>query len=388
MPPSPAPQSRSSDPLARVRDRVLLHLRESTSTLLKHVPESAAGTVLPAGPIPPQHRWTVGSGRPCPLVLDPARYRTETATPQNPFRFTPPSLFNPEADPGQALRELDGWSSPFDLILTPTGLLSSNIAGMRALMEAMRLVEGARTHRLVLAVPLGPGWLTTMGAQVLAALLSSVRVPKALVLDAEHSPVDSVERLRAVRCVVTESPDTAVLGPGLAALDALAHGASFVSFDETTAATNAKPYPGEPFPPASPTWPGILHRRLLTYLAGPTATVHLEGLGRCCCEPCLAWGEERGHGEIGRPYAVLGQEGHAEATHAHNLAVVSDVARELDRDLPDEPGSAKRKRRERWQRMCSDAVQEHHWHNGAADPKVPSLDPPEELLLRADRPAR
>ncbi|WP_017608511.1 hypothetical protein [Nocardiopsis xinjiangensis] len=381
MPRSPDPLPRSSDPLSRV----LLHLRESTSTLLEHVPESAAGAVLPAGPVPPQHRWTVGSGRPRPLVLDPARYRTETATPRHPFRFTPPSLFNPEGDPPRALAELDRWSAPFDLVLTPTGLLTCDKAGIQALMEAVRLVEDVRTHRLVLAVPLGPGWLTATGAQVLAALLDSVRIPKALVLDAEHSPVDSVERLRALRCVVTESPDTAVLGPGLAALDALAHGASFVSFDETTTAVDAKPYPGEPFPPASPVRPGILHRRLLTYLAGPTATVHLEGLGRCCCEPCLRWGEERGHGQVGRPYSVLGQEGSAEAAHAHNLAVVSDVARELTRGLPDVSEAEKRGR---WWRLCFEAVRAHDWHNGAADPALPPLDPPEELLFWAGYPER
>lgn len=385
MPPSPARQSRSSDPLARVENRVLFHMRESTSPLLNHVPAGTAGAVLTAGPVPPQHRWAVGSGRPCPLVLDPARYRTETATPQDPFRFTPPSLFNPEGDPAQALRELDRWPSPFDLVLTPTGLLSSDIVGMRSLMEAMRLVEGVRTRRLVLAVPLGPGWLTTMGAQVLAALLDLSSIPKALILDAEHSPVDSVEQLRAVRCVVTESPDTAVLGPGLASLDALAHGASFASVDEATTAVNAKSYPGEPFPPASSTWPGILHQRLLTYLAGPTATVHLEGLGRCCCEPCLGWGEERGHGEIGRPYAVLGQEGNAEATHAHNLAVYSDLARELTRELPNDSEAEKR---QRWQRMCCDAVRAHDWHNGAADTTLPPLEPPEELLFWAAHPAR
>src|SRR5699024_1581100 len=147
---SPAPQPASSDPLSCVRGRFLLRLRESTSALLEHVPEATAGAVLPAGPVPAQHRWTVGTGRPRPLVLDPVRYRTETATRQHPFRFTPPSLFNPAGDPRQALEELDSWSSPFDLVLTPTRLLTSDVSGMRALREAVRLVESARTHRLVL----------------------------------------------------------------------------------------------------------------------------------------------------------------------------------------------------------------------------------------------
>lgn len=381
---SPAPQPASSDPLSCVRGRFLLRLRESTSALLEHVPEATAGAVLPAGPVPAQHRWTVGTGRPRPLVLDPVRYRTETATRQHPFRFTPPSLFNPAGDPRQALEELDSWSSPFDLVLTPTRLLTSDVSGMRALREAVRLVESARTHRLVLAVPLGPGWLTTMGAHALAALLDPVSIPKALILDAERSPVDSVERLRALRCVVTESPGTAVLDTsGLAALDALAHNAPFVSVDEAAGAVNAAPCPGEPAPPP---WPGILHRRLLTDLAGPRATMHLEGLGRCCCDPCLMWGEERGHGALGRPYSVLGQDESAAARHVHNLAVYSSLALELTRDLP--RGRRFAELTKRWQRMCIDAVREHDWHNGAADPKLPSLDPSEELLFCAGYPAR
>ncbi|WP_017575517.1 hypothetical protein [Nocardiopsis kunsanensis] len=370
MPPSPAPQPRSSEPLARVQDRVLLHLRRSTLTLLEHVPANAAGAVLPAGEVPLQHRRTVGSGRPAPLVLDPARYRTDTATPQAPFRFPPANLCNPDGDPGRALKQLDRCPSPFDALLTPTGLLASDRTGIQALLEAVRLVQGLRTRRLVLALPLGPGWLTRTGTQVLAALLAPVSLPKALVLDGEHGPVGSVEELRALRCVLTELPGTAVLGAtGLTALDALAHGAPFVSVD-------AAPRSEGPSPP------GVLHHRLLTYLAGPAATAHLQGLGRCCCEPCLQWGEERAHGRVGRPYAVLGQDGNAEAAHAHNLTVVSDLARKLTR------GAVRGDRTKLWRRMCTDAVREHDWHRDAAGPALPSLGPSEELLFRADHPAR
>ncbi|WP_193373852.1 hypothetical protein [Nocardiopsis kunsanensis] len=81
-------------------------------------------------------------------------------------------------------------------------------------------------------------------------------------------------------------------------------------------------------------------------------------------------------------YAVLGQEPNAEAAHAHNLTVVSDLARKLTR------GAVRGDRTELWRRMCTDAVREHDWRRDAAGPALPSLDPSEELLFRAGHPAR
>lgn len=347
------------------------------------MPDTAEGAVLTPGAVPPELRRTAGTGRRYPLVLDPAWHRRGRATPRRPFRFTPRNLFNPEDDPRRALAELNDWSSPFDLALTPTGFLTDDTTGIRALQEAIRLVEEVRPHRLILAIPLTSGWLTEFRARDLVSLLRPVRVPTALILDPERVPVDSAARARALRSIVAGCQGTGVLGTGLAALDAMSHGAGFASVDEVTAAATATPSPGEPFPPVPSTSPGILHRRLLTYLTGPTATAHLEGgLGRCDCEPCLRWGEDRGDGDIGRPYGAFGPEGGADpdAAYAHNLTIRSRLWHTLSR-APSPDARAKR-----WQRMCFDAVRAHGWHNGAADPKLPPLRPPEELLFWADWP--
>lgn len=375
---SPTASPGPPDPLSPVRDRVLLHVRDTAPGLHLRMPTTVGGIVLPsgAGTAPPRNERTTGSGHAYPMVHDPARHRTRVATGEEPFHFTPWSAYNGERDPGRALTEMDRWQSPMALLLTPTGFLPGDAPGIRALREAVHLLERVRTDRTVLAVPVDAAWLSDFGAHTLVDLLEPVRAPKALVLDTERVQVDTAARLRALRQVVSEVPDTAVLGAGLVGLDALAHGAPFASLDEAAAAAGAPPYPGDPFPPAAPTWPGVLNRTLLTYMAGPTATAHLPALGRCTCEPCLRWGEARSLGEPGRPFEELGQAGPG-VVHGHNLAVWSELWQEIAREPTPWARAA------RWNAVCVAAVRAHDWHNGAADPRLPPLEPPRELCLMA-----
>ncbi|WP_152476589.1 hypothetical protein [Nocardiopsis salina] len=369
------------DPLARVRGRVLLHVRDTAPGLHLRLPTTVGGIVLTsdARRAPPRNQRLYASGHAYPMLHDPARHRSFVATEEEPFRFTPWSIYNRARDPGRALLEMDRWQSPMALLLTPTGFLRGDISGIRALRNAVRLLERVATRRTVLAVPVGADWLSDFGAQTLVTELGPVHTPKALVLDPERVRVDTAERLRALRLVVSEVPDTAVLGAGLVGLDALVHGASFASIDEVTAAGATPPYPGEPFPPATPTWPGILNRTLLAYMAGPTTTVHLPSLGRCECEPCLQWGEARSLGEIGRPFDELGQAAPGEV-HAHNLAVWSQLWGEVVRG----PWPLTK----RWKAVCEAAVHAHDWHNDMAGPRLPPLDPPRELYFMAEEPKR
>lgn len=354
--PSPTPDDTPTDPLAPIRDRILLHVKVTKHAPLNRVSTATSGVVF-SGKRARSHLETFAKlhGDGCPTVLDPSAYEYYIATPEEPFSRKDPDLFSGDGLEDTLERLLESSAS---LVLAPTGFLRANAEGLRALQEAARRVDSLDTSRVVLALPLEAKWLAG-DPEPLVKSLRQVRTPKALILGAEGNPVNSVDKAKALRRLVSQCPDTALLRTDLAGVDAMVHGASFASIGDTSS-VRYTPLPWKDAWSNRPgdTSPHVLSPHLLDYFKGSRLAEYPgQELLRCSCAFCARWAAERHRHEPGRLLSDFHDRADTADAHAHNMAVWSGLWAYLARD-----GSLALAR-QRWERLCSDAVDSYEEFN-------------------------
>ncbi|GAA1440425.1 hypothetical protein [Nocardiopsis tropica] len=360
--PLPAAGHSPPDPLAAVRGRVLLHVKDVRHAPLGHVPAVAGGVVFSGGKARERAKeFIAGTAHACPVVLDPSAYESSYATAEEPFTTEPQHYVDTRRTGLGAT--LEQWTAaPADLVLSPTRYLRCDDEGEQALAAAVRQMNGTDAPTVVFAVPVDAAWLTERRTHLIAAL-RNVRAPKALILGARNNPLESRRRASALREVLRSCPDTALLRTDLAALEAMACGAPFTSVGDTSSVRHAVPPGTQGGRPGTDSSPHVILPALMGYFHGSTLAERLRNPRRCLCTPCVEWGESRNNGEAGRALSDFQDSADRKAAHAHNMAVWSRWWRELASETS--PGDV----RSRWQGMCRRALNEYEWHNREISPR-------------------
>ncbi|MEE2038820.1 hypothetical protein Q8791_16475 [Nocardiopsis sp. CT-R113] len=375
--PSPFAGHAPPDPLAAVRGRVLLHVKDVRYAPLGRVQDVAGGVVF-SGKNAREgvKKFIAGTDHGCPVLLDPSAYENFYATAEEPFTTEPRHYVDTHRTGLGAT--LEQWAaSPADLVLTPTRYLRCDDAGARALDAAVGQMNATDTRPVVFSVPVDATWLTERREHLITSL-QRVRAPKALILGARNNPLDSKRRARALREVLRSCPDTALLRTDLAALDAMAYGASFTSVGDTASVRHAVPPEMRGGRPGTDSSPHVVLPALMGYFHGSTLAERLRNPRRCLCTPCVEWGEARNNGEAGRLLSDFQDSADKKAAHAHNMAVWSRWWRELASE------SSPESVRSRWKGMCRRALNEYEWHNREFSPREDTFRASNALRYWAD----
>jgi hypothetical protein len=305
----------------------------------------------------------------CPLLLDPAAYETEVATPEQPFwlgegdrQFVKPTL-------GSFLSDL--LAAGADAVLTPTKYIRR---GEIEALEAVLDTSADLPPEAVLAIPLDVDWIAPERVGKLAGLLNRSPAPKAVMLGGQFNPPERVANgLPGLRRLAGEVADIALFRTDLAAFDGLAHGALSGAIGTSSTLRHIIP-PGErPFtsnhPDAEPdNSPHLLVRDLVHYVKGSALA---DGFGDkagplCGCRHCRQ-----------RRLTSFLARGDWRDARLHGVAVWTDWLP----DLVDQPSLTDRQRY--WSSLCRLGIDGHAIYNRmAANPDSP-FAPDRPLLFWA-----
>ncbi|MFI6576375.1 hypothetical protein ACIBFB_11270 [Nocardiopsis sp. NPDC050513] len=316
-------------------------------------------------------------GHDCPTVLDPTRYEDHIATPDAPFTLDGLGVLG-EPSLEEALALLT--CSPATLVLTPSGFFRADADGETAIKEAARRIDDLDTGNVVLALPLEAAWLAG-DPTPLVEILRRTRTPKALILGGKGNPVSSVAKAEALRTIVSHCPDTALLRSDLAGVDAMVHGASFSSIGDTSS-TRYTPLPwGRPWSPKpKDSSPNVLNPHLLDWMRGSGLAEYADHeLLWCACAFCTGWAADRNRQPPVRSLGELHDPADEPDARAHNMAVWSELWAYLAHD------GSRTGARNRWTRLCSDAVDRHREYDGRLGTRFTRFRAPSVLRHWAGR---
>ncbi|WP_052390895.1 hypothetical protein [Streptomyces sp. NRRL B-24484] len=271
------------------------------------------------------------------VLADPARYGDGVATADEPFLSPADQL--PAADPlGQAVEDQLGAGAT--AVLTPTGYLPAT--DTPALIAAVRQLTARQDPRIVLVLPIDVGWLRPERVDRLIDVLGTAPGAKAVMLGGRKDPLASFpEAVTGLARVVSDVPDVALLRADLAAFGALARGASFAAYGESSRMRHVVP-PGEAAGrPGFSDSPSVLLPELMGLFLGTTIARRFAATRPPVCE-CAACG--------GRPLDSFTTRLDGVPASRHNTAVLMSWLRSL-RALPPGPD-----RQRWWQQKCRAAV--------------------------------
>jgi hypothetical protein len=170
-------------------------------------------------------------GSECPILLDPAAYELERATPEEPFRLPKGTLKS------SALRSYtrDLCEMGADAVLTPTRYIGA------ADVDSLEAIVGAASSlhpQTVLSLPIDIAWLSDEWITTLIELLGSSPAPKAFMLGGRPAtPQGMAIMLANLRRLADDIPQVALFRTDLAGLDLIAHGGLAAAIG-TSSATN------------------------------------------------------------------------------------------------------------------------------------------------------
>ena len=253
------------------------------------------------------------------LLGDRERYLHENATAEAPFGYRAdernllPTVGSVGPDTDPVLRELEAQEHAA-AVLTPTGLIAAG--DIRTLRRALNLFARHRDDRLVLALPLGTGWLRSAWFPDFKKLLLSTEGPKALSFQGRDDPFDEEQSVAKLADMLDGATDLGIVRTGLAGVGAFALGAAFTAIG-LTADQRHIPVPADTEPPKNL----VLVRAFLSFHDAGDLNLALDpesDLAHCPCDVC-------------GPDQPLNRFHGTDTKHAdaHNLAVLKMLADEL-----------------------------------------------------------
>lgn len=282
-----------------------------------------------------------------PLLLDPARYERHTASTRASFfheqpRCSPPGLCPlPDAAGYPGSEQLDAGATA---VLTPTRYFEAGDTA--AVAAAARRIRELDPDTVIFTVPLDAQWLQSEDAVgFLIRTLNRVPHLKAIALGSVGAPLPHQESASRLRALMSRINSVGLIRTGLAGLDALAHGATFVSIGVQPACRSFRPPGAAGTPGANPSGKRrarVLHPVLMEYFHGDDLAHHYAWSPppQCHCPACN-----------GRSLATFSDdEEDVEAADRHNIATWLPWAEELQRTPP---GPL---RRSRWRERCWKAL--------------------------------
>ncbi|MFH8590687.1 hypothetical protein [Streptomyces rimosus] len=226
------------------------------------------------------------------LLFDLARYEQETASAHDVFYHDPSpddaSLLS--ADPDSTSPGQEQIRAGATAILTPT--LCFRDGDRVAIRAAASHIQQYDPTTVVFVVPLDAQWLQSDDdVRFLVRSLNGVPHLKALAFGAVDGVLPNEEFALHLRALITGIERVALIRTDLAGLDALAHGATFVSIGvQSSCRTFRPPYtPGRPTAnPSGLAYARVLHPVLMEYFYGGELA-HLYGWNNapaCHCGVC------------------------------------------------------------------------------------------------------
>ncbi|WP_328375650.1 hypothetical protein OHB13_03900 [Streptomyces sp. NBC_00440] len=282
-----------------------------------------------------------------PLLLDPALYEQHTAGAHESFlqtrpRFAPPGLYpEPATSMYPGSEQLDAGATA---VLTPTRYFEAGDTA--AVAEATRRMKQLDPDTVIFTVPLDARWLRS--DDMVGFLIRTLnRVPhlKAIALGSVDEPLPDRDTALRLRALMSRINSTGLIRTGLSGLDALAHGATFVSIGVQPACRTFRPPGAAGTPGANPSGTRrarVLHPALMEYFHGDRLA-HFYGFSdapECHCDACN-----------GLSLARFSDDAEdVQAADEHNVATWLPWAQELQR-TPAGP-----QRRRLWQKRCWKAI--------------------------------
>ncbi|MEV7603351.1 hypothetical protein AB0O91_38880 [Kitasatospora sp. NPDC089797] len=280
------------------------------------------------------------------LLAEPALYEQGVATADEPYLQRAGEL--PADDPlDRAVQEQLAVGAT--AALTPTGYLrAGDTAALRAVV---RETTARKDARIVLALPLDVGWLRSDLIGRLVEEVGAAPGTKAVMLGGQSDPLAGFpEALTGLARLLTQVPGTALLRADLAAFGALARGAAFAAYGESSRFRHVVP-PGESATASgfgdSPT---VLFPELMALCLGTTLARRFAAAPAPVCE-CAACGR--------RELDSFASRSDLQPAAQHNTAVLMSWLRRLQ-TVPVGPD-----RQRWWQERCRSAVNRYPLVNAA-----------------------
>ncbi|MFE4518365.1 hypothetical protein ACFRMQ_29775 [Kitasatospora sp. NPDC056783] len=156
-----------------------------------------------------------------PLLIDAAPYKSHTATADEPFLLPSDEMFA-DVETSLSFQKARGASAA----LTPTGYIEpENAKALKAVWRASQRIERGD---VIVSLPVDAAWLKDSHIRQLIAVCQQINRPKALILAGQFDPLEGSKEMPGnLRRLMSEVEHIALLRTDLAALDAMAFGATF-----------------------------------------------------------------------------------------------------------------------------------------------------------------
>jgi DNA modification methylase len=309
------------------------------------------------------------AGTDCPIVIDPAAYETERATPAEPFQLPLRTTQHGEALE-VFIREL--CSAGANAVLTPTRYICArDVASLETVIAAV----AAPHPQAVLSLPLDVAWLSDQWIVTLIDILANSPVPKVLMLgDQPGSPEGAASTLTNLRRLAAEVPQIGLFRTDLTAFDVMTRGALTAAIGTSSALRQVAPpdqdgvfsrnHPAE----EPDTSPQVLVKELVSYVPGSVLADRFGDTPGPLCQ-CRHCGRRRLSTFLGR----------ADWHHArfHGVAVWTEW-------LPNLVGEDSLTRREQaWAQLCQQGLEGHENFNRMAGNPAERFTPGLPLMFWA-----
>lgn len=267
-------------------DRILLHTSWDTGRkLLPVLPEDIGGLVLRGTKAGTGIKELGKAWFDRPLVLDPEGYSRAVATEDQPFVLPSDEdrLFGVTLE--QELQNQRDWGAC--VALTPTGYLRAGDSD--ALRAAVRSAARIDRDDVVFSVPLDVAWFTNEFIAHLVAVLSGLKLPKAVLLGGQFDPMERYrEAVANLRRLVAEAGDVAVLRTDLTGFDAMSHGAFAAAIGTGGSLRHMIPFGQFARSNKQDPSPSVLFGELMSFHKGSTLHDRFADAKPpvCACEAC------------------------------------------------------------------------------------------------------
>lgn len=210
-------------PLPLLQGRVLVHENTRFIPRMRHSIDDDLGGIVVTGDTADERAFQLRTevGFTGPLLIDSAPYKTHTATVDEPFLLPRDDMFA-DVETSLSFQKARGASAA----LTPTGYVEPENA--RALKAVWHAAERIERGDVIVSLPIDAAWLKDSHIRQLIAICTQIKQPKALILAGQFDPLEGAKEMPAnLRRLMAEVEHMALLRSDLAALDAMAYGASF-----------------------------------------------------------------------------------------------------------------------------------------------------------------
>jgi hypothetical protein len=298
-----------------------------------------------------------------PVLIDPAAYALERATPDEPFSVAHGSQ--------RAITLADyleqQLESGVSAAVTPTRYL---ISGDRGSLNAVADATATISPDAIVAVPLDAGWLSRQNVNDVIDTLSEIPQVKAVVLGGQFNPPERVrDGVHAVRRLA-ELPETMLFRTDMTAFDFLSRGGLGASIGSSSTFRHTIPPNEVPLRTDSrdPS-PSVLVEDLVAYVRGSALAERFGEVTapRCGCEVCK-----------GDRITDWARRGRRDAARLHNVSVWT---REWLPNLIEQPHLGTRRRY--WEALCRHGLEGHERYNDTIKAINGPFVPPAPLLIWA-----